>query len=206
MEISKQEAKRKNRKSMLLLFAMFSVPILFAWFLLGPGKDWLPSGVTNNGTLVVPVRPLPVERQLVGPDGALLADGYLRGKWTLVHMAADRCDQDCVEILNRTKQIRLAMGEDIQRVQRLLLFTGEDLSEPNRLLAEDPNLTIAVTTYAAAAEMLSLFVVDDTSPERSQRVYLVDPLGNLMMYYEPTDRPNGILMDLRKLLKWSQIG
>jgi hypothetical protein len=35
---------------------------------------------------------------------------------------------------------------------------------------------------------------------------MIDPLGNLMMYYEPTDEPNGILRDLRKLLKWSQIG
>jgi hypothetical protein len=42
--------------------------------------------------------------------------------------------------------------------------------------------------------------------EAAGRVYFIDPLGNLMMYYRPDADPGGMLKDLRKLLKYSKIG
>jgi len=206
MNTTQESAKKKNRKSMLLVFALFAVPVLIAWFLLGPGRNWLPSGATNNGTLVAPARPLPTEGRLAGLNGTPLTQGYLTEKWTLVHFVTKNCDQTCKELLHRTKQVRLAMGEDIRRIQRLLIFTEQGLDVTDSVMADDPNLAIALVTYASNPELLNKFVIGGVQPETGNRVYLVDPLGNLMMYYESTDRPNGILIDLRKLLKWSQIG
>jgi len=40
----------------------------------------------------------------------------------------------------------------------------------------------------------------------SGRIYLIDPLGNLMMSYSPRSEPKGILSDMKKLLKLSHIG
>jgi hypothetical protein len=37
-------------------------------------------------------------------------------------------------------------------------------------------------------------------------VYLIDPLGNLMMSYAADARPKGMLEDLKKLLRLSHVG
>jgi hypothetical protein len=37
-------------------------------------------------------------------------------------------------------------------------------------------------------------------------LFLLDPLGNLMMYYEPGFDPYDVVHDLKKLLTVSQIG
>jgi hypothetical protein len=37
-------------------------------------------------------------------------------------------------------------------------------------------------------------------------VYLIDPLGNLLMSYAPTARPKGMLEDLKRLLGLSHVG
>jgi cytochrome oxidase Cu insertion factor (SCO1/SenC/PrrC family) len=42
--------------------------------------------------------------------------------------------------------------------------------------------------------------------QEADRVYLVDPLGNLMMYYRPGADPRDIVQDLEKLLKYSHVG
>ena len=36
-------------------------------------------------------------------------------------------------------------------------------------------------------------------------VYLVDPLGNIMMRYESGSDPNKLKQDLKRLLKWSKL-
>ena len=43
-------------------------------------------------------------------------------------------------------------------------------------------------------------------PIEAQRLYIIDPLGNLMMSYPPDINPRGIMKDLKKLLKFSRIG
>ena len=49
-------------------------------------------------------------------------------------------------------------------------------------------------------------LVDGVSMQGAERIYIVDPLGNLMMYYPPGADPGGMHKDLKKLLKYSKIG
>ncbi len=42
--------------------------------------------------------------------------------------------------------------------------------------------------------------------DRERSLYIVDPLGNLVMRYDTRDTPKGLLDDLKKLLKLSHIG
>ena len=42
--------------------------------------------------------------------------------------------------------------------------------------------------------------------QRADTVYVVDPLGNLMMSYDARQDPRGLLEDLKKLLRLSHIG
>jgi hypothetical protein len=59
-----------------------------------------------------------------------------------------------------------------------------------------------VATEAAASAWLARFPRDDAR----QFVYVVDPLGNLMMRFDIAQNPRGLLDDLNKLLKLSHIG
>jgi hypothetical protein len=44
------------------------------------------------------------------------------------------------------------------------------------------------------------------SRDREHSLYVVDPLGNLVMRYDAREDPKGLLTDLKKLLKLSHIG
>ena len=75
------------------------------------------------------------------------------------------------------------------------------------MLARDYKDT-AVTLLAAeqVEQIAPYFLIDGVAMEAAERVYIIDPLGNLMMYYPPVADPSGMLKDLRKLLKYSKIG
>jgi hypothetical protein len=66
----------------------------------------------------------------------------------------------------------------------------------------DPGLIVLDATGPAAAPLLAQFPVDG----RAHSLYVVDPLGNLMMSYDGRGDPHGLLEDLRKLLRLSHIG
>jgi hypothetical protein len=50
--------------------------------------------------------------------------------------------------------------------------------------------------------VLNVFPVE----ARAQSLFIVDPLGNLMMRYDVRQDPKGLLQDLKKLLSLSHIG
>jgi hypothetical protein len=55
---------------------------------------------------------------------------------------------------------------------------------------------------APAAPLLQQF----PSQQREHTLFVVDPLGNLMMSYDARQNPRGLLEDLKKLLRLSHIG
>jgi hypothetical protein len=195
---------RRSRIQLLLIFALFLLPPISAWiawqYLGEQGVD----STTNAGGLITPARPLQVAGLMLA-DGAPLDQAVLRGRWTYVLFAPTDCDARCEEQLYLTRQTRLAMNKDIPRVQRLLVFAGvpsDGLQQ--RLAAEHADLTWAVRD-AAAESMLARFRGPGFAPDRGQ-FFLVDPLGNLMMFYDREVPAKGMMKDLQKLLKISQIG
>ena len=159
---------------------------------------------TNAGTLISPARPL----QLVGlqrADGTTFGDEQLRGHWTFVLFAPGDCNQECQQQLYLTRQTRLAMSKDIRRVQRLLVLAQEPSADlAGRLAEEHPDLHWVVHN-ARAASLLQGFVGQSFGYQGAQ-YFLVDPLGNLMMFYDLAVPAKGVRKDLQKLLKISQIG
>ena len=195
---------RRNRAKFLLLVALFLVPPVAAWvawqYLGAAGVQT----TTNAGTLVSPARPLAIAG-LVQGNGEVLGDERLRGRWTYVMFASNGCDRHCQQQLYLTRQIRLGMNKDIRRVQRLLVLDAmPDEALAQQLAAEHEDLVWAVGG-SDATPLLERFRGQDFAPDGAQ-CFLVDPLGNLMMYYDPDVPAKGMIQDLRKLLKVSQIG
>ena len=199
--------RNRNLRTVLALAAIFLLPLV-ASFWLYYGAAWRPSGRTNHGELIDPARPLPGVvlrvRMVTRPDGS--GQGDLRsnlflGRWSLVYVAPEPCAADCRRALYVMRQTRLALNNDMTRVQRVWLATAGCCEEPS-LAQEHAGLLLADAHTDAAAALLARFPAD----AHATSVFVVDPNGNLMMRYDARRNPRGLLDDLRKLLQLSHIG
>ncbi len=194
----------RHRGPLLMLAALFLVPLVLA-FVLYYGTTWRPGGSARHGDLLDPARPL-AEVSLVRADGQPTGSGFLRGRWSLVYVGAGSCGAACRQALLDTRQMRLALDRQASRVQRVFLYVGELRAGPE-LASEHPDLLAARVDDAAGAELLRPFPrFDNVPPATAERLYIVDPLGNLVLSYPPQADRRGLLKDLRRLLKLSHIG
>jgi hypothetical protein len=194
----------RGRRQLLLLFALFLLPPVAAWLAWQYLGDAGVESTTNAGTLVSPARPLSASGLQLG-DGTQLTDGDLRGFWTYVVFAPDGCAEICKQQLYLTRQVRIAMNKDIGRVQRLLVLGKMPAPEfAQHLASEHPDLRWVVSGAGAEAT-LATFRGERFGPTGAQ-YFLLDPLGNLMMFYDLEVAAKGMMRDLQKLLKISQIG
>jgi len=184
------DSKTRQRLKLILLFALFAGPLLLAWlWYTNIDHAWLQPKTVNKGTLIQPPRPLTV-------DGAPTRSGTLslKGKWTLVVAASD-CAQDCKRSLYVTRQVRIALGKDLERVQRLLVTRRlPDID----LTKTQPDLAVAAPDAFPGFK--------EFTPPGPDHLLLVDPLGNVMMYYPLRVEPKDLHDDLKRLLRYSQTG
>jgi hypothetical protein len=180
------------RRKLLLIAAICIAPVLasYAFYYLSPR-----SARVNYGTLL-PTAPAPAITGTTG-DGAPFALQELRGRWVLLVDAAGRCDAACGRLLYATRQARTMQGKEQERIVRVLLVPDADATDP-ALLAQHPGLVVARVGAAAIAAL----------PGRADAIYVIDPLGNLVLRYDADPDPDikGISRDLVRLLKASGIG
>jgi cytochrome oxidase Cu insertion factor (SCO1/SenC/PrrC family) len=196
---------RRQRRLLVALAVLFFAPLGFAFYLYYGPMGWRPAGHVNHGELIDPPRPLPALILPLVTDGGVTDPDFLKHKWTLLYLGAGDCSLRCRTNLYDTRQVRIALNRDMRRVQRVFVAEGGCCDLPY-LHAEHPDL-ITVRATAAAAPLIALLPrVDGVSPANAERVYLVDPLGNLMMSYAPDANPKGMLEDLKRLLRLSHVG
>jgi hypothetical protein len=198
MNASPQAVRNRNLRTLAVLAALFLLPLAFA-FLTYYGTDWRPVGHVNHGTLIEPARPLPAVTLPTVLQGE--AGRAFHGEWSLVYLGSGACDADCRAALYLMRQTRVALNTDMTRVARVMLVTAECCAS-EFLAREYPGLTVLDASAESAAGLLREF----PQQARAHTVYIVDPLGNLMMSYDARQNPHGLLEDLKKLLRLSQIG
>jgi cytochrome oxidase Cu insertion factor (SCO1/SenC/PrrC family) len=181
------------------MVAIFAAPVIAAWFFyLNP--EYLPSGRTNKGELISPVVPLPAELGLITPEGGELDRDTLEGKWTLVYLAGGECQDECLDRLIAIRQIRLALGESQISVERLLIVTDPAaVGLASDLRAKFDGMRVALTDAAGEVRMLDLL-----GAAALDRIYILDPMGNLMMRYAQDAPAKDTLEDMERLLKASK--
>lgn len=195
----------RQRRILISVALMFFAPLGLSFYLYY-GRDWHPGGRVNAGELIEPPRPLPaVVLPLLG--GGETQPQLLKGKWTLLHVQHGRCDDECGKRLYDTRQVRLALDREMNRVRRV--FVGDDdCCDLKELQAAHPDL-ILIRGSSADEPLLARLPAPAGGAAvafNSQRVYLIDPLGNVMMFYGPASKPKGMLEDLKRLLRLSSIG
>jgi hypothetical protein len=148
--------------------------------------DWDTGAPGNYGELIQP------PRTLSGPP----LDA-LRGKWVLVSFDAAACDAYCEKKLYFMRQVRTAQHKDAGRVERLWVLTGA--GQPRaELLAAIEGTRIAADKGTPAAK--------EFPGNPADHIYVIDPLGNLMMRFPRDPDPSRMLKDVKRLLRLSQIG
>ena len=207
LSASRQRGFLSSRQALVLLGLMFLAPAFVAWVMHNSTEQgWRPEGTTNRGVLVHPARPLtlPAAMMIAGEP----ANDFLQGKWTLLYIGDADCDAVCNENLYKMRQVRTAQNEHMRRVQQLYLVLDKAVPATLQALLDNEYKGMAVTLVAAeqAEQIAPYFLIDGVSMRGAERVYFIDPLGNLMMFYPPDANPGGMLKDLKKLLKFSKIG
>lgn len=195
-------ARRRSRLGLIGLAALFFVPLALSFYLYY-GTSWRPAGGAQHGELIDPARPLPAA-SLQTADGMTTGEDFLRGEWHIVYVGKGDCDATCREALVRSRQVRLALDKDIARVGRVFLYEGP-APAPELLSAEHPDLIAASLAGEPGAALRAVFT-PSPGPAATDYLYIVDPLGNLMMRYPPEATPRAILTDLERLLRLSHIG
>lgn len=157
-------------------------------------------GTRNHGVLVQP--PLAIAELGASTEtGARLDYSGMEPKWTLLVSVREGCDERCREALYQTRQVRLALGRDLNRVRRFLLGGEAGFGAGEReWLREEHDDLIVLRAESEAHRVLQEAVA--ASVERPS-YYIVDPRGWVMMSYGQGQNPKDLLADLKFLLKYS---
>ncbi len=189
----------RRYRVLYLLLAVCAAPVIAsytAYYFLPP------EGRTNYGALIEPQRPLPplTLRQL---DGSPAAAEILRGSWTMVQVDSAACNAMCERKLWLMRQVRLTTGRDADRVQRVWLIV-DDAPLATLLMREFEGTRFV---RARANELATFLPLAQSAEARlADHIWLIDPLGNLMLRWPKDADPNRMKKDLIKLLKVSGIG
>ena len=192
--MSDEHRASRGRLSLLLIAAVAAAPLIAAYTMF---HFWRPTAFTNYGQLLPPTRIADVSiRQADGSDFTLDA---LKGKWVLLIVDSGTCDAFCRRKLYQMRQVRLTQGKDMDRIERTWLV--DDEARPSGDLVAEYQGTRIV---AARGSLLLSRLPADISVR--DHIYIVDPLGNVMMRYPRDADPSRIKKDVTRLLKVSGVG
>lgn len=187
----------KRFRTLYLLAALCTAPVITsytAYYLLPP------TGRTNYGDLVEPQRPMPALalREL---DGREVATTALRGRWLLVTVESGDCRDACQRKLWQMRQVRLTTGKDADRVERIWLV-DDAAPLPTIVMREFDGTRFLRADPAQLESYLPL----PAGGRLTDHIWVIDPLGNLMLRWPKDADPNRMKRDLARLLKASGIG
>lgn len=188
---------KRGRLKLLAVLLVCAAPVIASYFTYYVIR---PDGRVNYADLIEPQVALG-DLRARRLDGEPVQVSQLRGKWVMVMSGPSTCDAACVERLYHIRQVRLTTGRERDRVERLWLLTDAG-SPDSALLAQHEGLV--VWRFEGGAPDPRLTASAGHKPE--DHVYIIDPLGNLMMRFPAQADPSKMKKDLNKLLRASRIG
>lgn len=180
--------RRAARINLTALALIALLPFAASWLLY---RYWQPTRFANYGELI---EPLPLERALA-PQA--LRD--LRGKWVFLMVDSGACDDHCQRKLYVMRQVRLTQGQYRERVERAWLV--DDGRAPAAELLDRYRGTRVMDAQGSA--LLTRLPV---SGALRDHIYVVDPLGNVILRYPRDADASRMKKDITRLLKVSRIG
>jgi hypothetical protein len=200
--------RQRGRWKLLMVLAVCAAPMIFSYLTYYVIK---PTGRSNFGALIDPrAHPIPAlgATTLDGKPAGLEA---YKGKWIMLKVGPAACDPACKEQMFAIRQLRSMQGKEMERIERVWLITDTEPLE-TLLMRELDGMHMLRAPAAAVAKWLP----PEPGATLENSIFLIDPLGNLMMRFPPV--PAGateqqkvahyakVKKDIGKLLKASAIG
>jgi hypothetical protein len=198
--------KSGNRFEFMSLLVVFSSPFLVAWLIYnytGIGKN---GETINYGDLIKP--PWTISNAMLLDAVSGDARRPLYGKWNLLYFLADKCSSKCQEDITKLQELRVATGDNADRIEIVLLATDKTMPTlPDKSINESFWINVLILMRP------DIQPIEENDGETrvslssmKQGIYLIDPIGNIMMKYNFDSDAAGILRDIKRLLRFSRIG
>jgi peroxiredoxin len=192
------QQRKRGRWMLWLVLLVCASPMIasyFTFYVLKPEKR------NNYGTLI-DQRAHPVPAMATTTlDGKPAALEQFKGKWIMLMAAPGACDEACRKQLFTMRQLRTMQGKEMERIERVWL-----------ILDAEPLDTMVIREYdgthmlRADAKAVANWLPADPGTGVSDHIYLIDPLGHLMMRFPKDPEPRKVHKDIYKLLKASSVG
>ena len=197
----------RGRWKLLAVLAVCAAPLIgsyFTYYVIKPK-----GGVTNYGALIDPrAHPIPPMASTTLDGKPATLDNY-KGKWIMLKVGPSECLQECQDQLFAMRQLRTMQGKEMERIERVWMITDDQPLDTVLMRVNDG--THMLRAPAAVVEKW-LPLEAAAADKASDHVYLIDPLGNLMMRFpkgavsSDTEKVKKVHKDISKLLKASAIG
>jgi cytochrome oxidase Cu insertion factor (SCO1/SenC/PrrC family) len=194
------QTKKQNegRWKLFAVLAVCAFPLIASYFTYYIIK---PQSRNNYGTLIDPrLYPIP-QLGTATLDGKPLALDAYKGKWIMLQVGDSECPDACKKQLFEMRQLRLMQGKEMDRIERVWLITDDKPVETTLIRQYD-----GMHIMRARVDALKAWLPVEPNTTIADHIYLIDPLGNLMMRFPKDSDPNKVKKDLSKLLKASSIG
>ncbi len=187
------EDRSRGRRIAFVILALCAAPTIAAWLAY---FVWQPQSLQNYGELIE-ARAIsdPELRRL---DGSAFRLSQLRGRWVLLQIDSGACAEGCGKKLLYMRQVRLAQGKDAGRIERMWLLA--DGAPPDAALLRDHE---GLRVARAPGPLLAEF---PAARSPYYHIYLLDPLGNLMLRFPSDPDAQRMVKDLARLLRASRVG
>jgi peroxiredoxin len=192
------QQRKRGRWMLWLVLLVCASPMIasyFTFYVLKPEKR------NNYGTLI-DQRAHPVPAMATTTlDGKPAALEQFKGKWVMLMAAPAACNEACQKQLFAMRQLRTMQGKEMERIERVWLITDRE-----------PLDTMVIREYdgthmlRADAQAVANWLPADPGTSVSDHIYMIDPLGHLMMRFPKDPEPRKVHKDIYKLLKASSVG
>jgi hypothetical protein len=200
VEANDQKAvqKQTGHRKMFFVLAICAAPLIASYFTYYVIK---PQSRTNYGDLIDPrAHPAP-QLGAATLDGKSVSLDAWKGKWIMLQVDSGNCEDACKKKLLDMRQLRLMQGKEMDRIERVWLITDDKPVETIVLREFD-----GTRVLRASRDQVNAWLPADPGGSPADHIYMIDPLGNLMMRFPKNPDPSKMKKDIAKLLKASRIG
>lgn len=205
-DLTSSKPAKRSLAPMVLVFLCTLAPIVAA-FVVYMNPQWWPEDASNYGELVTPQRAMPATDalKLTTLDGKPFDLQSLKGKWLLVAADGAACPESCARKLYITRNTHASQGKNVDRLARVWFIT-DDAAVPDKVLEAYKGTIMLRANPDQLARYLLARDAAAGQPGLSEPIWVVDPLGNLMMQYPADADGVKVRKDISKLVYNSRIG
>lgn len=186
------EVARSNRIKFIALILLMLTPVVASVIL--HNIKFRPESTVNYGELLE-VKAIHGQAHEI-ENNTIFREKQLHGKWSFIMIDSGHCEEYCQKKLYQMRQIRLTQNTEKDRINRIWII--DDQAMPTQEIKNEFKGTVLLTINDD--QFLDQF---PAASSRRDHIYLVDPMGNLMMRYPRDANPSKMANDIKLLLKLS---